>query len=123
MQQCGLIVNPKFHHLGASLDGLLSTGDSSEGQGLLEIKCPAAERWKNEDPHTCANDSDFFCTLDKNGEIKLKRSHRYYYQIQGQLAISGRKWCDFVVWTLKGWTVEKNLCRSRMLGKYVTAFE
>ena len=81
VQQCGLIVNPKFPHLGASPDGLLSTGDSSEGQGLLEIKCPAAERWKNEDPRTCAIDSDFFCTLDKNGEIKLKRSHRYYYQI------------------------------------------
>ena len=25
----------------------------------------------------------------------------YYFQVQGQLAITGKKWCDFVVWTLK----------------------
>ena len=105
VQECGLIVNPKFPHLGASPDAILE--NSNEGYGLLEIKCPAADRWKNVHPSTCASDSDFFCSVDENGDPKLKRSHRYYMQVQGQLAISGRKWCDFMVWTLKGWTVER----------------
>ena len=105
VQQCGLIVSPKYPHLGASPDALLE--NPTEGQGLLEIKCPAADKWKSVHPNVCALDSDFFCTLDENGAIKLKRSHRYYIQVQGQMAISGRSWCDFMVWTLKGWTVER----------------
>ncbi len=31
---------------------------------------------------------------------QLKKGHNYYYQIQGQLQITCRQWCDFVVWTL-----------------------
>jgi len=37
-----------------------------------------------------------------DGELKLKTSHDYYYQVQGKLHIADRKYCYFVVWTLKG---------------------
>lgn len=37
-----------------------------------------------------------------DGELKLKTSHDYYYQIQGQLHITERQNCYFVVWTSKG---------------------
>ena len=30
---------------------------------------------------------------------RLKREHRYYAQIQGEMAIMGCAWGDFVVWT------------------------
>lgn len=33
------------------------------------------------------------------GSSKLKRSHAYYWQVQGQLLVTGMQWCDFVVWT------------------------
>lgn len=36
------------------------------------------------------------------GELKLKTSHDYYYQVQGQLHITDRKYCYFAVWTPKG---------------------
>jgi hypothetical protein len=41
------------------------------------------------------------------GKISLKKTHSFYYQIQGQMALTGRHWCDFFVWTLKGHYVER----------------
>ena len=41
--------------------------------------------------------------------LELSRTHNYYYQVQGQMAITGRPWCDFVVWTPKGMSVERIL--------------
>ena len=31
-----------------------------------------------------------------------KKNHDYYFQIQGQLHVTCRSWCDFVVWTPLG---------------------
>ena len=28
----------------------------------------------------------------------FKKTHAYYYQVQGQMAITGLHWCDFAVW-------------------------
>lgn len=42
-------------------------------------------------------DSKFCCRLE-DGEAVLKTDHEYYFQIQGQMAITGHNWCDFVVW-------------------------
>lgn len=39
--------------------------------------------------------------------LKLKPQHVYYSQIQGQLAITEGKWCDFVVFANKGLSVER----------------
>ncbi|XP_033728272.1 uncharacterized protein LOC117317556 [Pecten maximus] len=109
IKTCGLIVNPKYPHLGASPDGLVnSTKCDCDDYGVLEIKCPASEKWKFKHPSQCALDPDFFCYFDHSCDtLKLKQSHRYYYQVQGQMLITNRKWCDFLVWTLKGWTVER----------------
>lgn len=38
-----------------------------------------------------------FC-YTKNGCVKLKMSHRYFHQVQGQIGVSDKTWCDFVVW-------------------------
>ena len=43
-----------------------------------------------------------------------KKSHNYYYQIKGELAVTQLPWCDFVVWTPHGTSVlrierDKNL--------------
>ena len=38
---------------------------------------------------------------------KLKTSHAYYAQVQGQMGVSGVEWCDFVVYTKKGMSVER----------------
>ena len=40
-------------------------------------------------------------------EYKLKRDHSYYAQAQGQLGVTGAKWCDFIVYTGKGIYIER----------------
>lgn len=49
---------------------------------------------------------DFFASLCLE-QSPYKKNHSFYYQVQGQMGVSGRKWCGFVVWTLKGMSVEK----------------
>jgi len=42
-----------------------------------------------------------------NGAFYLKKNDNYYYQVQGQLNITGRMFCYFVVWTPLGLIVDK----------------
>ncbi|XP_018575090.1 uncharacterized protein LOC108913925 [Anoplophora glabripennis] len=39
------------------------------------------------------------CLYKDKDEVKLKKTHNYYYQVQGQLAITGRVICYFVIYT------------------------
>ena len=98
---CGLFVHPMHSWLVASPDGLVMDSVPSPPQGLLEIKCLYAEDQKGYDPlRACeemGRNSQFYCTKDDKGQLSLKANHAYYYQIQGQMAITGRHWCDFVV--------------------------
>lgn len=41
-----------------------------------------------------------------NGQVMLKQNHQYFSQVQGQLAITKRKWCQFLVNTQKGFYLE-----------------
>ena len=77
----------KVPHLGASPDGLLTC--TCCGDGLLEIKCPYSLR------HTTLNSAgkDFYLQHTPDG-LKLSTSHAYYYQVQGQLEICDRLYCD-----------------------------
>ena len=41
------------------------------------------------------------------GELHLKTSHFYNYQVQGAMFCTGRKWCDIVVRTLVDFHIER----------------
>ncbi len=99
----GLCVDVNYPHLGASPDGLVSC--ECCGEGLVEIKCPFAARLKT--PFDACSETKFPCTIDTSGEIKLKRTHHYYAQVQGQMALCRRSYCDYFVWTLKGFSLER----------------
>lgn len=106
VNQTGLIINPSFPFLGASPDGLLTDpSNTTDTNGILEIKCPY--KYRNVEPCEAAVNKDFCCELVGDDTLKLKRNHNYYYQIQGQMAISSRKWCDFVIYTNKNISVER----------------
>ena len=96
----GLHINPQYPHLGASPDGLISC--SCCGNGLLEIKCPYSKR--NLDP-TQIVDSSFYLKPTESG-LKLSKVHDYYHQVQGQMTICERSYCDFVCWTPLGMHIE-----------------
>ena len=102
----GFFVSTSHPFLGASPDGsVYDPSNLNDPYGFLEVKCP----YKACDitPADACLMSDFFCTVkDGTGNVKLKESHAYYCQIQGQMAIGCRPWCDFVICTNKGLNVE-----------------
>lgn len=71
VEEVGFIPHPTIAMSGASPDGLISD------DGLIEIKCP-----------NTATHIEFLQTQ--------KPKQEYIYQMQWQMACTGRKWCDFV---------------------------
>ena len=96
-KKAGLVINPLYPHLGASPDGFISC--ICCGDGLVEIKCPFSI--KDGDPNILGNKLMF---LNEHG---LSMSHKYYTQVQGQLLVTGKSYCDFVVWTPKGQLIQR----------------
>lgn len=97
----GLMVDAKHPFLGASLDGIVNCTEC--GKGAVEIKCPYSLR------HTKLEDvSDSqFCSIIIDGVLKLKKTHNYYYQVMGQMGVTGLDWVDFFIWTPKGCSIER----------------
>lgn len=102
--ECGLVVNPAYPYLGASPDGKILDNTAPEPFGLMEIKCPY--KYRNSTPEEASQNEDF-CLEKINNVLQLKRNHGYFHQVQGQLAICGINWCDFVVYTSQGMHVER----------------
>lgn len=107
----GLCVNSKYPGLGASPDSLV-LDLSNNSHGLLEIKCPKI--LENLMPTELSKlssrqRSSFCCKLVDENSMTLKKTHTYYYQVQTQMAITERTWCDFVIWTPKAFHTERIL--------------
>lgn len=100
----GFHINPEYPHLGASPDGIIVCDCDICVDRLLEIKCPY--KYRDENPNSIT-DPSFCLKQDENGQISLCHEHDYYYQVQGQLAICCKDFCDFVVWTPKGMHIEQ----------------
>ena len=99
----GLFVSPKLFFLGCSPDGKVIDFTLDEKFGLVEIKCPSSKFTVS--PADACNDKNFF--LEMNDIPKLKTCHEYYDQVQGQMALTVAKWCDFVVYTSLGLSIEQ----------------
>lgn len=99
----GLIISMSNSCLACSPDGWVEDNNSPDIHGVVEYKCPYASR---DITPIEASKENFFCTMD-NGQVKLKHNDKYYYQVQGVMAITKRRWCDFVVWTPKGISIER----------------
>ena len=87
--KCGIFLDT-CGFIGGSPDGLVGS------DGIIEIKCPFKMRDAEE-----VTELDGLGYLKKNEQNKfeLSTSHKYYHQIQGNLYLTNRKFCDFVVWT------------------------
>ena len=96
IHDCGLVVNPQFSFLAASPDGKVCVDGET---GVLEVKCPFTAR-----DITIAEAVERlpkFC-LEKSGDTySLKKNHDYYSQVQGQIMVTGVRFCMFVVYTRK----------------------
>ena len=111
--KCGIWLD-KTGLLGASPDGIV------DGNATLEVKCPFSLR--DDFVSSGLGKPSFFLTLEGEN-LTLKKNHRYWHQVQGQLYLSGMNLCYFVVWTKKevltlkiekdeNWNVHINQLRS-----------
>ncbi|PFX15562.1 hypothetical protein AWC38_SpisGene20214 [Stylophora pistillata] len=98
----GLLINPKWPHLGASPDGVVLCDCC--GEGLCEVKCPFCH--KNESIETLASNKKS-CLIENDGKIQLDRNHAYFYQVQAQINIAEVAYCDFIVWTESSIHIER----------------
>ena len=48
-----------------------------------------------------------FCSHEIDGKLQLKHNHEYYAQVQDQLGVTQAKWCDFVIYTDRGLSIER----------------
>ena len=99
VSQTGIFINTEQPWLAATPDGVVHDPSESASchNGLLEIKCPYSARHKSL-TDACKELNRFCCTI-LNDKVTLKTTHNYYYQIQGQLAITQLPWCDLYIWT------------------------
>lgn len=93
-----LTFNPYMSFLGVSGDGKVSGGSVI---WVIEIKCPFSSGVvpiNNMEIEDILNMNANFCLEWGPTGPQLKRHHKYYAQVQGEIAIIGLPWCDFVVW-------------------------
>ncbi len=106
--RASFVIHQQHGWLGCSPDDWVAHPDSAEDlNGIAEYKCPYTTPEMTPE-EACNGIKGFFCTLH-NGTVTLRRNHNYYYQVQGALGVTGRKWCDFVVWTPQGISTERIL--------------
>jgi len=72
--------------------------------GLAEVKCPETKYCVT--PLEASEDPTLCCEA-VNRQCKLKRDHAYFAQVQGQMGVTGASWCDFIIYTKKGISVER----------------
>ena len=96
----GLFVDENLPFLAASPDGVVS-----DGEGLVEIKCPY--NCRDITPEEGVKNKTVTFMEVKDGRYKLRRRNRYFYQVQGQLEICDKNYCDFIVWSSHGIIIDR----------------
>ena len=99
---CGIFVGIDSGFLGASPDGVVFNQEAE--MGIIEVKCPYKHRM--ESISNACKDKYFHLEV-ANGKTHLKRTHDYFFQITGQLAITEASFCDCVTWTCKDIFIEQ----------------
>ena len=92
----GIVINPSCPHLAASPDRRVYDPSETDPWGLLEIKCPITDSISQLKYLKCVN-----------GVYKLKKTHNYYYQIMGQMMLTGCDWVDFYVYCKNDFHLER----------------
>lgn len=96
-ENSGLFICVGKPFLGATPDALV------QNDTIVEVKCPFNGCRDEIEP---GKNFSFLC-YDINNHIVLNKASKYYDQVQGQLFVTKRRYCFFVVYTFKDIFVEK----------------
>jgi hypothetical protein len=91
LKKVELVIDPKYFYFAASPDSLVLSAVC--GEGCVEVKCPLTIK------DGCVKDLILKRNsglIEHNEQIQLDA---FYYQIQMQLAITEKAYCDFIVWS------------------------
>ena len=112
----GLWVNPKFPFLACSPDGLVGK------DGLIEIK--SLKIFKQHSIAAVTSEEQTIvskeqirrqCFLIKDDKCHLKEKHDHYYQVQMQLLVTNRTFCDFILYSGEGPVSIERIYRNEQL--------
>jgi len=114
--ESGLFIDKENYFLGATPDGLIGSDT------LVELKCPFSAA--NLTPEDGIRQRKItFWKINKSKDIfEINTNHKYYYQLQGQLHVTGRKFGIIAYWTkmgIKYETIERddNFWKTKMFPK------
>ena len=106
-QDLGLVVNPNYPFLGASLDWFVTLTKGTETlHGAVEVKSLVSLAHLTPEEAGLTGKT-FYKYSPTTDSFEIDHKHQYYLQIQGQLFISGLKWCDLVIWTPVGVRIQR----------------
>lgn len=88
IDKCGFIIMKKNPCLGASPDGFIGNDT------ILEVKCPWNQRFS-----LINNETVPYLQIDGRGNLSLDPLHPYYFQIQGQMMVTNRKFANLLVFS------------------------
>ena len=91
----GLVLNPKWPHLGESPDGIVQC--ECCGKRVVEIKCSYCH-WHDAVENVALEKQSCLAIVDDE-TLQLNHSHAYYYQVQTQMFVCNVDYCDFCVCT------------------------
>jgi hypothetical protein len=99
VEPCGLFVDPDNPFLGASPDGLVGQDKLVEVKTIPSINGLVVKGVPVLKIKEAAKVRNMFVGISHDGQLFLKQSDKYFYQIQGQLNITKRQFCDLVMFT------------------------
>ena len=112
VKPCGLFVSPAFPYLAATPDGVINDEE------IIEVKCPYKGR--NE---PIAPGKLFPYMVEILDGLRLNETSKYYHQVQGQLFLTQRKVCHFIVYTFKELlfipvSINNEFCQLQLIPKF-----
>jgi hypothetical protein len=81
----GFVISEKYPYLGASPDAVVHDPSTEVQFGVAEVKCLYSVQSMK--PQEAAKSPKFFCFLEGE-KLKLKQTHNYICQVQGQMALT-----------------------------------
>jgi hypothetical protein len=93
VERPGVIISKSHPYLAASLDAFV--GDLYEDFTIFEVKCPITAKNMAINHITVP-----YLKLDENGNTVLDCNCDYYYQIQGQMLVTGGRKAKLIVYTI-----------------------
>ena len=82
----GFFESLTHQYLGASPDAAVFDPSFPDPNGFADVKC--SYKYRHMTPEESSTQSDLFCEV-VDGHLQLKRKHKYFAQVQGQMVIGG----------------------------------